>query len=186
MPSAPEYPRLVKHGSVVVKVYRVKQKTTASGWAYSVACVSSGRRRLQQFADEGQAMEEARIKAGQIAEGRQELAELTRSARDDMLAARDLCAGVPLLSALEEWRKARDIIEGQILPAAEAWAARNTTKFTRIKVWPTPLRRSSPQKPASKASAPTDRNSARSKPTFLTGISIRSSSQHGRSHRACS
>jgi len=54
------YPRLIKHGSVVVKGYRAKQKTTAAGWAYVLVWVSGSRRRLQQFADESEAVEEGR------------------------------------------------------------------------------------------------------------------------------
>ena len=92
-----EYPRIVKHGSVQVKVYRVKQKTTATGWAYVVAWVSGGRRRLQQFAAESDAMEEARLKAAQVAEGRTESADLSREDRDDLVAAREICSDVPRL-----------------------------------------------------------------------------------------
>src|SRR5687768_6209402 len=122
MPKAPEYPKVIKHGCVVVKIYRAKHKTTESGWTYVLSWVSGKRRRLQQFADESDALEEGRIKASQLAEGRQEVADMTRSDRDDLAAARELCGEVPFLSALEEWRKARDLTQGQILPAPEAWA----------------------------------------------------------------
>jgi len=134
MPAAPEYPRIIKNGSVVVKVYRAKQKTTATGWVYVLAWVSGKRRRLQQFADEAKAMEEGRIKASQLAEGRQEVADMTRSDRDDLVAARELCGDVPFLSALEEWRKAREAAGSNLMAAAEAWGARHTTRFTSIKV----------------------------------------------------
>lgn len=134
MPSAPEYPRIIKHGSVVVKVYRAKHKTTESGWTYVLAWVAGGRRRLQQFAKESEAVEEGRLKAAQLADGQTEVAEMTRSDRDDLIAARELCGGVPLLSALEEWRKAREVAGGSLMAAVEAWAARHTTKFTSIKV----------------------------------------------------
>ncbi len=117
-----------------MKIYRVKHKTMADGCAYVVAWVSGGRRRLQQFADESTAMEEARLKAAQLAEGRVEAADLTRGDREELQAARQLCADVPVLSALEEWRKARDLTQGHLIAAAEAWASRNTTKFKRIKV----------------------------------------------------
>ncbi len=134
MPSAPEYPRIIKHGSVVVKVYRAKHKTNESGWTYVLTWTSRGRRRLQQFADEAKAMEEGRIKASQLAEGRQEVADMTRSDRDDLVAARELCGDVPFLSALEEWRKAREAAGGSLMAAAEAWGARHATRFTSIKV----------------------------------------------------
>ena len=134
MPKTPEYPKTIKHGSVAVKVYRAKHKTTTSGWTYVLAWATGGRRHLQQFAAEADAVEEGRIKAAQLADGRIESAEMTRSDRDALVAARELCGEVPLLSALQEWRKARDLTQGAIIAAAEAWAARNTTKFSRIKI----------------------------------------------------
>ena len=62
MPKAPDFPKVIKAGSVAVKVYRVKHKSTSSGWAYVLAWTSGGRRRLQQFASETEATEEGRIK----------------------------------------------------------------------------------------------------------------------------
>jgi hypothetical protein len=134
MPKKSEYPKVIKAGSVAVRIYRVKHKTTLNGWAYTLAWTSGGRRRLQQFASEAEASEEGRVKAAQLAEGRVEAADMTRSDRDDLQAARDISGSVPFLAALEEWRRARDLTQGQLIPAAEAWAVRNVTKFTRIKV----------------------------------------------------
>ena len=134
MPRTSEFPKVIKAGSVAVKIYRVKHKTTASGWAYMLAWTSGGRRRLQQFASETDAIEEGRIKAAQLAEGRVEAADMTRSDRDTLLAARQICGDVPILAALHEWQKARDLTQGHLIAAAEAWASRNTDSFKRIKV----------------------------------------------------
>lgn len=130
-----EFPKSVKVGSVVVKVYRIKHKTTKSGWAYSVAHIAQGgARKLTQFADLAQAMEEARLKAGQLAAGRIEGAEMSRSERDDLQAAREICGEVPLIAALQEWKRVRDLTNGNAIAAAETWAARSGVSYKRIKL----------------------------------------------------
>lgn len=124
---------VVKVGNAVVKIYRIKHKTTASGFAYAVATRGAdGKRHLSQFADLADATEEARLKAGQLNAGRVEGAEMTRSDRDELQAAKAITGAVPLLSALEEWRKARELTAGHTLTACEAWAARNGTAFESV------------------------------------------------------
>lgn len=130
-----EWPKTVTAGSATVKVYEVNHPTNKSGKAYVLAWVTSAEgRQTQKFADPAAAIEEARVKASQIAAGRVEGAEMTRTDRDELQAARALTGSVPLLAALQEWVKARDITEGHILPAAEAWASRNVTRTVRKKV----------------------------------------------------
>lgn len=129
-----EYPKLVKAGSVVVKVYRLKHPTTASGFVYAVSYHTPEGRKMRQFVEESDAMEEARLKAAKLAEGRTEAADMSAGDRDELRAARDICAGLPLLSALNEWKQARDLIGGPLLPAAEAWAARNKHSFQQVVV----------------------------------------------------
>jgi hypothetical protein len=85
-----------------------------------------------QFADEADAENEARLQASKLAKGHVEASELTASDRDELIAIRRLCNGTPALAAIQEWVKAREISGGHIIPAAEAWAARNSNKFTRI------------------------------------------------------
>jgi integrase len=79
-------------------------------------------------------MEEGRIKVAQLAAGRIEAADMSRSDRDDLIAARELCGSVPLLSALEEWKKARGLAEGNLIAAAEAWASRNGTSYEDVSI----------------------------------------------------
>jgi len=50
-------------GSVVVKVYRLRHSTTATGHVYAVAWIGETGRKTKQYADEGAAMAEARLKA---------------------------------------------------------------------------------------------------------------------------
>lgn len=79
-------------------------------------------------------MKEARNKAAQLSQGKIEGASMSTGDRDELMAAREITGKVPLLAALQEWAKARDITQGHILTAAEAWAARNTLRITRKKV----------------------------------------------------
>jgi integrase len=124
------YPKAIKHGSAVVKVYRVKHKTAAAGFVYSVAYVTSGARKVQQFTVEAEAIEEARLRAAQIASGRGDAASIGKPDRDELMVVRQLAGKVPLLAAMKEWRKAHDVSGGHIIAAAEAWAARNVKGIT--------------------------------------------------------
>ncbi len=113
-----------------MKVYEVAHRTNATGKAYVLAWSTSEGRKTQAFADPAAALEEGRLKAGQIAAGRIEAADMSRSDRDELQAARDAAGGVPLLTIVQEWQKARALAGGDILPACEAWAQRhgNTQK----------------------------------------------------------
>jgi hypothetical protein len=62
------------------------------------------------------------LKAAQLNAGRIEGADMTRTDRDELQAAREAVGDVPLLAAIAEWRKARELTAGNLLPAAEAWA----------------------------------------------------------------
>ncbi len=134
MKPSKEYPKVVRVGSVGVKIYRNKHARTASGWIFQVAWVSASGRRISQFTDEAAALEEARLKATQLAAGRIEGAEMGRSDRDELQAARVLAGDVPVLAALDEWRKARALAGGNLIPAVEAWAGRSGTNFDVIDI----------------------------------------------------
>ncbi len=128
------YPRQVRVGSVVVKVYRLRHRQAAEGHVYAVAWADSSGRKMRQFSDEAEAMDEARLKAAQIASGRVEVADLSRSDRDELVAAKRICGDVPLLSALDEWSKAREVSKGNLMLAAQAWAERTGVSFETIKI----------------------------------------------------
>ncbi len=129
------YPRSIKCGSAVVKIYRTRHGSTASGFVFQVGYVVAGIRKLQQFASEVDAEEEARLRAAQLAAGRIESATIGKPDRDELLAARQIVGKkCQLLSALREWSKAHDLTRGQILSACEAWASRNSSKFESLVV----------------------------------------------------
>lgn len=60
------FPILVKRGSVVVKVYQVRHRSTASGFAYCVSYNVGPRRFLPEFAELDAALAEARQRADLI------------------------------------------------------------------------------------------------------------------------
>ncbi len=120
-----EWPRILRVGSVVVRVYQVNHATAKTGKAYVLSWSTPRGRRTQKFADPSAAIQEARLRAAQLAAGRIEAADISRSDLDELEAARDLAGDVPLVAAIEEWRKAKDLVKGPLLPVAEAWAARN-------------------------------------------------------------
>ena len=128
------WPRTVVAGSVGVKVYRVAHATNASGEAYVLAWHSAQGRKTQKFADPEKALAEAKLKASQLAAGKIDAADMTSSDRSELQAARRLAGNVPLLAALAEWAKVRELTGGQAVAAAEAWAARNSTRLDRITV----------------------------------------------------
>lgn len=129
-----EWPKRVTIGSVTVKVYRSRVRSNANGFGYDVVwnTPSEGRQK-QQFADPTRALEEAGIKASQLAAGRVEGAEMTTGDRDELRAARKLVEGKrPLLAAIDEWLKAWDLTGGHVLDAAGAWAKKHVTTFKKV------------------------------------------------------
>ena len=130
----PKWPREITSGSVTVKVYEVAHPTNKSGKAYVLAHVTPTGRKTQKFADPDDALREARLKASQLASGRIEGADMSRADRDELQAARALAGDVPVLAALQEWAKVRDLTAGHVIAAGELWASRNTGKHKRAKV----------------------------------------------------
>ena len=128
------WPCTITAGSSNVKIYQVKHPTNASGKAYVLAWRTPSGRKTQKFADPGEAIEEGKLKASQLASGRIEGADMTLGDRDELQAARKVANGIPLLAALEEWAKARQLTTGNVIAASEAWAARSGTAHTRVKV----------------------------------------------------
>lgn len=127
------YPREIKVGSVVIKIYRLAHPKTKNGFVYQVTYRdASGVRRKPQFTDPNDAEAEARLQGSKLAAGRVEAAEMTRADRDELLAIRKLCGTTPPLSAVNEWFEAKKYAGDNLLPAAKAWAQVNGRTFTPI------------------------------------------------------
>lgn len=122
---APKFPLRVKRGFATVTIYRRAHPKTASGYVFTVAWTVGGRRFLLQRATLAKAQGEAAAKAEQLAAGKLELA--TAMTTDDaavLSQARRICGPTPLMSALQEWRQARQLAGESVIEAARAWAAR--------------------------------------------------------------
>lgn len=127
-----KYPFLIKEGSVVVKIYRSKHKTTKSGYVYTVAYKSfAGIRKLPQTASEKKAETEARRIAIALAAGKIASAEFSSAERDELLAAKKMCGDQPLLSCLAEYTKAKELVGSNLFAAAKNWSDANGNSFTR-------------------------------------------------------
>lgn len=115
-------PISVRRGSVTVKIYRVKHRSAAAGEVFTVAWHAGGRRMTRQFTALNEAQDEAALKADQLAAGKISSAQsLTGDDGQILSEARRRCGDVPLLAALDEWRRARELCHGQLLDAAKAW-----------------------------------------------------------------
>lgn len=134
--STNRWPKVVKAGHAVVRVYRENHHGTESGKIFTVAWNTPTGRKRCKFANLDAAMGEARTKAQQLAAGRIESASMTASDRDELTAARKFAARfeVPLLTALAEWSRSRELTQGNVIAASEAWAARNSSPVDRITV----------------------------------------------------
>lgn len=122
-------PLLFRQGSVTVKVYGVTRPKTTRQEArtvFTVAWHAAGRRLTKQFADIKQATEEAKLKAEQLAAGRMESAA-SMSADDLALLqeVRRLAGDTPVVTALEQWQRARELAGADVIAACEHWARRN-------------------------------------------------------------
>ncbi len=129
-----KWPKSIKVGSAVVKVYRIRHGTSSTGWTFVVSWHSGGRRHRQKCSTSAVALSEARLRAEQINGGQVEAAGFSKHDRDELLAARKLAGDVPLLAAMQEWLRARELTAGNVIPSAEAWASRNSTAHDRAKV----------------------------------------------------
>jgi integrase len=131
MPAAIRYPREIRVGSAVVKIYRVPHPK--SGYLFQVVWRAAGGKRMKpQFADPEEAEKEARLQASKLASGRVEVDGMTAHDRDELLAVRRACSGTPILTAIREWVEAHEITGGRVLVAARAFAAANGAGFTPI------------------------------------------------------
>lgn len=125
-----EWPRTVRCGSVEVKIYRSKHAKTASGFIFQVVFRDHlNRRSTSQFAKESDADDFARDRAELIAQGRTEVATLSRGDVDELAAIRAAAGAVPALSAIREWARAHELTRGHVLDAARAWAELHPTEF---------------------------------------------------------
>lgn len=121
-------------GNALVTVYRVPYPRAKGGFQFVLAWRGPDGRKRRTISNEADALAEARLKAEQLDMGRTEGAEMSRADRDELAAARHAVGDVPLLAAVKEWAKARELCKGSIIAAAESWASRNATEIVPITV----------------------------------------------------
>lgn len=126
-----DWPQEITVGNVTVKVYRQAAPRSKTGFEYVMAWRGPNGRERKPFADAGIALDEAKLKAEKLNAGHIEAADMTRPDRHELVRAREIAGGVPVIAALEEWAQARELTNGAIIPAAEAWAKRHATTFAR-------------------------------------------------------
>jgi hypothetical protein len=136
MSKAERFPLTVREQSVVVKIYRERAKSNQAGFAYKVSWITGDGVKRKTFADLKEAKDEAALKASHLAAGLSEAKQQTRSDVLELTEARSMveATGVPLLSALAEWVKARELAGPGVLEACAEWNKRRTSSLTRIKV----------------------------------------------------
>ncbi len=133
------FPLSVKFGSVVVTIYRILRKPTgrsSSRTIFNLRWSIGSKRYNRHFKTFVAAHEEAKIKAEQIASGKADLAASMSLADAQLLnAAKEIAGSMPLIAALEEWKKGQELTNGNLIRAAQVWKAQNVSSpYIRIKV----------------------------------------------------
>ena len=124
------FPLIIKHRNATVTIYKIRRKDTSTGFIYSVSWIDANRKRIQkQLVKLADAKALAREKAEFLSSGKQEAADLDRSQLEELVFAKRITKDIPLLSAIQEWKKAYDMTGGNIIPAAQAWQDMNNTKM---------------------------------------------------------
>ncbi len=125
MKSSVRFPKRLVQGNSKVTIYRTKHTKTASGFIYQVAWYdASNARRLKQFTDPAEAISDGKRRLEQIAAGEIDAAGITNADLKELRKARELAGEVPLLSALAEWKAARQHGGIHIIEAAREWRER--------------------------------------------------------------
>jgi integrase len=117
--------KVIRSGSVSVPIYKLRHRHAAGGFVYAIAWHVGGVRKMRQFTDLTEAANEAKLKAEQLAAGKVEAASLTADDANTLIELRRLAGETPLAVAMQEWRKARDMVGTDLLHACEQWAQRH-------------------------------------------------------------
>jgi integrase len=119
--------KTVHAGSVSVPIYKLRHKHAAGGYVYAVAWHVGGQRRMKQFTKGAAAEAQAGLVAAQLAAGRIDATSMTADDANTLVEMRRLASETPPVAAMQEWRRARDLVGADLLPACEKWAQRHGT-----------------------------------------------------------
>src|SRR5262249_23858963 len=127
-----QFPKVVKEGSLVVRIYRGR----AHGYdLFTVAYHQDGKRQRRTFGKLADAKDAAQDIARKIAQGRANSMELTGADRDSYTAAMSLLRphGLPLRAVVEEYLAARQHLDGEsLLSAAKEYACKHRHTDKRV------------------------------------------------------
>ena len=124
-------PHTVRRGSTSVKIYWVARKSGQT--VFAVAWYAGGQRKTQQYSNFAKALDQAQLTADQLNAGKINVAaSLTVDDVELLRAARRICGETPILSALEQYGKAVELVGGDVLAACRAWADANTGNVRKI------------------------------------------------------
>lgn len=117
--------KVVHRGSVSVPIYKLRHKHAARGYVFAVAWHVGGGRKMRQFTNLKEADAEAKLKADQLAAGKIDATSLTADDANTLVEVRRLAGEMPPVAAMQEWRKARDLVGVDLLRACDQWAQRH-------------------------------------------------------------
>lgn len=120
----------VKAGSAVVPIYRTESKGRTR---FTVSFYRDGRRVRKSFADPDEARKEAQFVAQRIQTGMQHVTDLKPHERDAFKAAEALLRkiGIPLVAAVEDYVRARELAGTESLAAMAAEYGQHFRKVVR-------------------------------------------------------
>ena len=122
------FPHLIKEQSVTVRITRIKAKSTVSGVCYVVSWVGPNGREKLNRTDFAEAEAEARTKAAQLAAGIANANTVSNSDIAELAQVREIVAnhGIPLVSAVAEWSKAKSLAGASLISLCEEWSRKRT------------------------------------------------------------
>ena len=136
MSRRPKFPLTVRHEASSVKIYRERSASSKTGWNHRVTWVGAAGVESFSRADPEKAIAEAKIKARQLAGGEATALHFQSSDLVELQEARRLADEIrmPLLAALAELRRARELAGPGVLEACEAWAMQRVQEISRITI----------------------------------------------------
>jgi integrase len=131
-----KFPVVIRNQGVSVKIYRVKAKSSRSGFTHKVQWVGADGADHQTFTQFSKARDFAQGRAAQLAAGVASGLQMTQADWIELTEIRELSAqvGVSPLAAMQEWRRGHDLVGSAIIEACAAHAARQTSTLERITV----------------------------------------------------
>lgn len=130
-----KFPHTLKNGSVRVKVYRIPNKKSSTGYTYIVRWFE-GRNcpKDKRSIHLDDAVDFAERQATYLTSAKYDADRLRRDQKEAYVLAQDLVGDTPVVTAIREWKKAKEISGGNLIAAAEAWRDQRTAEIKVFQV----------------------------------------------------